>query len=152
MFYSIHCSQWSDKIEAGIDGLAQDCMDSIADMHGFMGLPQSCTKPLICMLLQVFLAVKELKASVVGMLDFVMCVLRHHVPHISSQWVGAKECVRNDYTDGLVQDFGISSANALEIPQSCTKPSLALLHQSLHLIIMNYIMKVGLGFHLLSLM
>ena len=26
------------------------------------------------------------------------------------------------YVDGLVQDCGISSANALEIPQSCTKP------------------------------
>ena len=30
----------------------------------------------------------------------------------------------DDIIDGLVQDCGISSAEALEIPQSCTTPSL----------------------------
>ena len=30
----------------------------------------------------------------------------------------------NDAIDGLVQDFSISFANAMEILQSCTKPSL----------------------------
>ena len=30
-----------------------------------------------------------------------------------------------DYIDGLVQDYSISSANALEILQSCTKPSIS---------------------------
>ena len=31
--------------------------------------------------------------------------------------------VVSDSIDGLGQDYGISSANALEIPQSCAKPS-----------------------------
>ena len=35
------------------------------------------------------------------------------------------------YNDGLVQDCGISSANALEISQSCTKASNVLISMSL---------------------
>ena len=40
----------------------------------------------------------------------------------AQQSVG-RECLL-DYSNGLVQDCGISSAVALEIPQSCTKPSM----------------------------
>ena len=35
--------------------------------------------------------------------------------NLMNKWV-------RDYLDDLVQDWGISSASALEIPQSCTKP------------------------------
>ena len=35
-----------------------------------------------------------------------------------------QECTDNRYVDGLVQDFSNSSALAMEILQSCTKPSI----------------------------
>ena len=43
-------------------------------------------------------------------------------------WTGLQCCILlwflYDYLDGLVQDCSISSANALEILQSCTEPSI----------------------------
>ena len=38
--------------------------------------------------------------------------------------ISIPDAQNSDYIDGLVHDCGISSANALEIPQSCTKPSI----------------------------
>ena len=41
--------------------------------------------------------------------------------HVQTGWDSMMNCFNQ--MDGFVQDWGISSALALEIPQSCTKPS-----------------------------
>ena len=45
----------------------------------------------------------------------------------------------SEYMDGLVQDFSNSIANALELLQSCTKPSICIHEQGHHIEIMTFL-------------
>ena len=49
----------------------------------------------------------------------------------------------NDYIDGLAQDCSNSIANALELPQSCTKPSKYCYLNKIHIVSADDLMPIG---------
>ena len=81
-------------VQIYVDGLAQDCSNSIAIK---LELLQSCIKPTINSLAQ------GCSNSIANALEL------------------QQSCIRQSI-DGLVQDCSNSIANALELLQSCTKP------------------------------
>ena len=56
--------------------------------------------------------------SLMGMLCYFICKLLKFV------LIGSSSNINETYIDGLVQDCSNSIANALELLQSCTKPSI----------------------------
>ena len=73
-------------------------------------LPQSCSKPPVCSWwLNKYILWIDLR------LRYIQCI---STGNTSVLYEFIDTC---GYIDGLVQECGISSANALEIPQSCTK-------------------------------
>ena len=92
------------------DGLVQDCSNSSALA---MELLQSCTKPLRLWFQQHFLLWRHLMFN------------RIYVWYYSTGtlWTHSTLSTPRELTDGLMQDWSNSSVLAMELLQSCTKPS-----------------------------
>ena len=109
-------------------------------MHLKKNVPTTCNIVISMRKLQVYdtqhaICLKSSRLSDVGFKHIMQKVahdnykyffLRHLWLHSHQSWTGHASSTSIiaifKHIDGLVQDFGNSSANALELPQSCTKP------------------------------
>ena len=132
------CVTWSIKlwqlhVWVYIDGLVQDCSNSIADA---LELLQSCTKPsiwyiehdsikptnpMITVSFHHNIHSKLYITTTKGSYEGLLWILRSD---LCSEVTLQEHCLMQ-HVDGFAQDCNISIANALEILQSCTKPSIS---------------------------